>query len=408
MSDGERGLGPIGARLFLMQLVFLTIFVGAEVGTRGWIGSLRASEEKEEQKKYERYASLQQLRDDIDNVDSPRHKPVIIQPHRYIGFIPRPNLRQPKNYNNSLGFRGDEIVMPKPEGEFRIVCTGGSTTYTTGVEDPNESYPELLERVLHQMGYPHVQVINGGMHSWSSFESMMSVQFRVLDLDPDMVIVYHGVNDIHPRLVWPPEAYQPDNSGRRQPVVASPFFPPLYERSAFLRYLLVSRGITEPHSAQPIERILFTEGPKTSYHHRFFADWLNDRYPGPEFQAAGATVEDMLDANPPIWFERNLNVIASVCEAHDVDCMFATFAYSPRFPDARSSSPEYQRGYAEGNAVMTAVGERRDVPVYDFAADMPPDEKYWEDGRHVLLPGSRLKARLFGKFLVDNALIPGA
>ena len=57
-------------------------------------------------------------------------------------------------------------------------------------------------------------MINAGLAGWSSWESMINFQLRLLDLEPDLIIVYHAVNVLHARLVWPPEAYQPDNSGR--------------------------------------------------------------------------------------------------------------------------------------------------------------------------------------------------
>jgi hypothetical protein len=45
---------------------------------------------------------------------------------------------------NSFGFRSPEIEVPKPEGKFRIVCVGGSTTNAGRTNDT--TYPALLEK----------------------------------------------------------------------------------------------------------------------------------------------------------------------------------------------------------------------------------------------------------------------
>jgi len=100
--------------------------------------------------------------------------------------------------------------MPKPAGQFRIVCLGGSTTYTSDVKDYRDSYPYLLEKYLKAQGYNDVTVVNAGAGSWSSWESLINFQFRVLDLDPDLIIVYHGINDIlRPIAVTTPAPARP-------------------------------------------------------------------------------------------------------------------------------------------------------------------------------------------------------
>jgi len=157
--------------------------------------------------KFQKYASVNQLK----KRDLKKRKDF----HRYLEYYPKPNWSRGKNKHNSLGYRGDEIDIPKPKGEFRIVCMGGSTTYTGKVEDYTLAYPALLEKELRAKGYDNVKVINSGIDGWSSYESLINFELRVLDLEPDMIIIYHATNDIHPRFVWPPEAYKGDNSGAR-------------------------------------------------------------------------------------------------------------------------------------------------------------------------------------------------
>ena len=57
----------------------------------------------------------------------------IVQPMPYLNYIPSPDYPD----HNRLGYRGPEITIPKPEGVFRIVAIGGSTTYSTGTTAAN-------------------------------------------------------------------------------------------------------------------------------------------------------------------------------------------------------------------------------------------------------------------------------
>lgn len=60
---------------------------------------------------------------------------------QYIG-LPYLNYTLSPDYegNNGLGFRGPEIELPKPDGVFRIIAAGGSTTYGFFIES-EETYP---------------------------------------------------------------------------------------------------------------------------------------------------------------------------------------------------------------------------------------------------------------------------
>lgn len=102
--------------------------------------------------------------------------------------------------SNSLGFRGPDVEVPKPLGRFRIVCLGGSTTYSDGVGD-EDAYPLLLEKLLRKARPDlDIEVVNAGVPSYTSAESLANLAFRCLDLEPDAIVVYQGVNDYRPRV----------------------------------------------------------------------------------------------------------------------------------------------------------------------------------------------------------------
>ena len=95
---------------------------------------------------------------------------------------------------NRHGLRGPDFELPKPEGEFRIVCIGGSTTFE-GVSN-DLTYPATLERLLQKrLNTNRIRVINAGISGLTTEGELQKLPF-VLSLQPDLVIHYNAVNDI--------------------------------------------------------------------------------------------------------------------------------------------------------------------------------------------------------------------
>jgi len=162
-------------------------------------------------------------------------------PHPYLGFNLQPNLRRSSS-TNSLGYRGKEVEVPKPPGQFRVVCLGGSTTYDDCIEDDTLTYPARLEYHLRERGY-NVRVVNAGVPGWTSYESLINYAFRVSYLEPDMVILFDAWNDLSAHVVYPPSAYVSDNTGMKG---AGPCVFLFYEQSMLVRIFLVGSGRVLP------------------------------------------------------------------------------------------------------------------------------------------------------------------
>jgi len=96
---------------------------------------------------------------------------------------------------NSEGFRGAEFSPTKPGDTYRIVMIGGSTTFGSGVFD-NETIPFQLEQKLQNKNSEfNVEVINTGLGgSWSKLEVDL-IKNKIIDYDPNLLIVYGGAND---------------------------------------------------------------------------------------------------------------------------------------------------------------------------------------------------------------------
>ncbi len=361
---------PSKMQFILLASSLLLTGLTLEVGARVWLSYLATPEQ------FDRYV----LFTSIDSRD------FAWTPHHYLPYVPTPNYRKGRTYHNSLGYRNNEFSLEKPRGVYRIVALGGSTTYDVRIEDNDQTFTAQLEKLLNEeYGYQRVEVINAGVPGYNSWEMLINLEFRVLDLEPDLVIIYEGTNDVHARLVEP-SAYRGDNSGRRQLWRVPPV--PLWERSALLRILSRMTNVTRQVSVDD-----FVSAPT----------YLSWPY---EFRLAGDGVDptEILARNAPIFFRRNLENMIAIADEYEVGILFATWAYSPYLNDY-ASREYYQQGFLENNEVVREVANSHHIPLFDYAKLMPQDAGFWADGRHVNEAGALLKAKLFAEFMHTRGLI---
>ncbi len=94
---------------------------------------------------------------------------------------------------NSIGLRGPEIAH-KQSDVTRILMLGGSTTFGWYALDDNGTIPYYLQKKLNQ-DQKKFEVINAGhLSAASAFETKFLKEH--LNLEPDIVIVYDGHNEM--------------------------------------------------------------------------------------------------------------------------------------------------------------------------------------------------------------------
>lgn len=263
---------------------------------------------------------------------------------------------------NALGFRGPPVAVPKPEGVYRIVCLGGSTTYGFAVGD-DETYPVQLERVLRERRPDlDVEVVNAGVESYTTAESLANLAFRCLDLQPDCVVLYEGINDYRPRR------YRNfDNAYiHYRKVWDGGLGPPLGRRDEI-------NGINE-----------YIQHPPPG------DDWGDTRA-----HAAAAGTEA---------FRRNLVSIVGVARAHGIVPVLVTSATSPHDASLQQAAynAELRAGIAEHNDVVRAVCAATGAPLVDIVPAMPGQADHWADLVHNTAKGSAARAALIAEGLLPH------
>ncbi len=303
--------------------------------------------------------------------------------HPYLNYYPTPNFVSGECRHNSLGYRGEEFQGTKPDSVYRIVLLGSSTTYSSHVADDDKTYPVLLQQNLRdKSGHDTVEVINAGVSGHTSWETLANFQYRILELDPDLVIVSLGIDDVNSRLA---DDYRSDNSGYRQcwsrPKTS------WWEYSCLLR--VISRGL---HLTEPKIDV---------WDWMLAEDWKSDDIRTTEADKVEMNLQ-RLGENPPLYFKRNLTNLVQIAGDNEIKIVLATEAVSPHAESELTEflmADHFQTALVQHANVMRELSEEHNVPLFDFDKVMPKDRILWVDHLHVNEAGSLIKAELLADFL---------
>ena len=294
---------------------------------------------------------------------------------------------------NERGIRGPLVDVPKPDGIYRIVTLGGSTTFGHALA-VEETWPAQLQRILREdYGYTQVEVVNLGAPGYFSLDSVVNLATHGLAHEPDMVIVYHGINDAINRMFQDSQCYQGDT--------------PLYG-------MALDRGIWQV--------ALDDLPPSTLYRVLAFALGAMDdpsefdsrlEHTGlcpPEPQ--GISPVDLLAQHPPTHFERNMRSIAGMTQAAGATMVFSTFAWDvPLAEHALAENPEFTQLQAqlmaidEQNDLLRRLAPELDALLVDLASELGEGTYFQGDMVHQTVEGARRQAEIYAAFLDAQGVI---
>ena len=265
---------------------------------------------------------------------------------------------------NELGMRGPSIAGPPAPEALTLVFLGGSTTENYALPR-RDTFPELIgETLAGRLGRP-VRVLNAGMSAATTSVSLARLQHQVLDLEPSLVVVLHGINDLlsgfHP-------GYRRDGRHLGRPATAG----------------------TRPRS--------------------YLVDWLRRRSFGPRARPSGERLRyDDYRSFPALRvFARNLRSMAAVAAAHRVEILFLTQATTYREAPAPGDEdrlrmaermlgaltappdiPSLARGMRAFNAATLELGTGAGARTFDLAARLPRSPALFYDECHLTRAGNR-------------------
>ena len=316
------------------------------------------------------------------------------KPHPYMLWVNTPNYVNQRGIQetNNLGYRNkDDFDLFHEPDTLRILALGGSTTWGYLLDKPEYAWPSQLQNILNNklvsnISYKRVQVINGGLNYGTSAELLLHYLFRDRYLTPDIVIIHTGGNDIAPLLY---HNYKPDYSDFRP-------------------------GWNSPvHRLRKGETFLIKHSNIIKL---FYAFWLGDSVALPYVNKQAKSLKLTEDyyvqnaiKNVPVGFERNLDLLLrNIIADGAVPVLFPFVLSSDRIfnnlePEAAKRA-DYTKKIRKASAialeknkeVMIKLSEKYQVPLFDLPVDRIAVE-YFLDHCHLSKEGENLKATFLAR-----------
>jgi lysophospholipase L1-like esterase len=283
---------------------------------------------------------------------------------------------------NSLGYRSPERPVTKPAGVFRILCAGGSTTFDAAAQTDERTWPWRLEAMLREQGSP-VEVWNAGLPGWTSLENLVSLEIRDVDLAPDVVVLFQGINDLQPAAHVP--------------------FDPQYET---------------PHARMMLEATGFGIQPLPWYQRSLALEWARTIAGVPVVVAPApppgppAPRRTTLSEQGVATFERNVRSFLAVARAHRAKVLLVTQTIRLRERGRSADIQQLERWIPELegeaavteierlNDVMRTLADNGDALLADAARDVAWTDRDFADSMHFSRDGEGSE-KLAG-FLVEH------
>jgi lysophospholipase L1-like esterase len=302
-------------------------------------------------------------------------------------FVPRPGYEIDGGRIhikiNSLGFRGDEFSREKPPGTFRIVCLGASTTFNAESSSNEWTWPHRLQEKL-RVAYPgrHIEVINAAVGGYTSTELVKVLHYRVLPLDPDLVIYYEANNEIVKDT----------------------------------RQLAEQEGIAARGPSDIVKKV-------SNYSLTFDLAYKNVAILLRSRDTSSRKL-DSIPATLPDHFIHNLDEMRAELEPRRIRFVLSTFIVKYRRNQDRATqvanadvafyympwmSIDGMLAAVDGyNAAILRYGVEAALPVVDDREAIPADSEHFTDCMHLADKGADAMAGRFARFLASNGLVADA
>ncbi|RAI85540.1 SGNH/GDSL hydrolase family protein [Algoriphagus yeomjeoni] len=98
---------------------------------------------------------------------------------------------------NNMGFRGDSLISPKPDNEYRIFLVGGSTTENLFIDDYLGFERQVQEKLQAENPTKSIKVYNAGKSGDASPDHLAMLGHRLVHLNPDLIVLFPGINDLN-------------------------------------------------------------------------------------------------------------------------------------------------------------------------------------------------------------------
>jgi lysophospholipase L1-like esterase len=237
--------------------------------------------------------------------------------------------------------------------KVRILCLGDSCTYGLGLPI-DQAWPAALDRLLES-----AEVVNAGVPGYSSYQGRILFEDRCEDLDPDVLVVTFGQNDV---AAWPTR-----QDGR----------------------------VVQLHDRDRAGHIGYARTPS-----RFLQWLLSGRLRRPELLPAGMSPEYWLPRVSVSEFRANLEHFAGLAPTVVFVAWVRRKELDPPYRDVHPL--ERQRRYDEVILSMRSAGHAVLSVEALFRKSGLPLDRLFADNVHATKEGAQLVARELADHLRDR------
>ena len=336
--------------------------------------------------------------------EGPRYIESQFFPNERFIFYPEPELSgmaaQTRFTTDNLGFRGSDIHMPKPPNEYRIFMVGGSTTECLYLDD-TATVPARLQSTLNRRlpSETTYRVYNAGKGGDQTCDHVAMISQRSAHLQPDMMILLAGLNDLLAAMNKVDYLHLPERPGTTVSFLdMSKYFLTEFQIPRRLYHLLHRQSESE----------VMQEIPFHSSYNRQVA--LCNSHP----VAAAGPRTDLSH------YAENLRTIIGVAMAHKITLICvaqATTWNSTVDPGAaewhwlllqngiRYSDRSMDAAMGAYNDVTRRLAREFNLPFLDLAQLLPKSREYIYDDCHFNIEGAEIVGAMLGEMLIRDNLL---
>ena len=245
---------------------------------------------------------------------------------------------------NQDGLLGDSF-SDAPAGTTKILAIGGSTSfYGNYMQSLKKAYQSLPE------ARSGVRFSSAGTPGYVSYQSLINFQTRMLDLKPDIIVIYHAINDLLPLTLRGVDPNDFDDfTAKNTSVLGSSanYRDGILDQSAFYTLLY--------------NRIL---GVKRAYLAKSYDE------------------QDLLELTS---FAVNIESLVAMAKAKKIKVVLTTFAHNQVTEGSKSTwgmQPLVAKGIDSHNKTMQALAVKHNTAMVDVAASLTGQPEYFGDFCH--------------------------
>ena len=276
----------------------------------------------------------------------------------WITTIDYPPPRIDDQNNAFFRHRDKPVKLIKENGLKRIITVGGSTTADKAAgKAHNPDYQHELEGLLNskQRGEKY-EVLNAGGDGYSTAQSLINIEFRLVEFSPDLIILMHNMNDLTVKIFG--KRISPDYSNKYM----QPFFLAPELQGGLSLYGLLNQS-----------RVLMKLGIPSLF---------LDEQKEVENAQYGFQI-----------FKRNLNHIVAICELHNIDLLLLS--------QPLQWSDQKIRGFPEYNNAVKQVADDSRGHYFDMRTNMGQEPDLYTDHMHYTLKGVKKFSALLAPIVSD-------